>query len=68
MYGEARCKKLAPLKFLNFWSARIGVAYGAVLIYRLTQQWRWLTDPPEWTSLIYFPTVIKMIVGSQTCS
>lgn len=42
-----------------------GVAYGAVLIYGLKQQWRWLTDPPEWTSLIYFPTVVKMIFGPK---
>ena len=27
--------------------------------------WRWLTDPPEWTSVIYFPTVIKMIWGPK---
>jgi hypothetical protein len=42
-----------------------GVAYGALLIYGLKQQWRWLTDPPEWTSVIYFPTVVKMIWGPK---
>lgn len=40
-----------------------GVAYGALLVYGLKQQWRWLTDPPEWTSVVYFPTVVKMIWG-----
>ena len=40
-----------------------GVAYGLVLAYGLKQQWRWITDPPEWTSVIYFPTVVKMIWG-----
>lgn len=40
-----------------------GVFYGAVLAYGLRQQWRWMTDPPEWTSVIYFPTVVKMIWG-----
>ena len=43
----------------------IGVAYGAFLIYGLKQQWRWITDPPEWTSVIYFPTVVKMIWGPK---
>lgn len=40
-----------------------GVVYGLVLAYGLKQQWRWMTDPPEWTSVIYFPTVVKMIWG-----
>ena len=43
----------------------IGVVYGALLVYGLKQQWRWLTDPPEWTSVIYFPTVVKMIWGPK---
>ena len=43
----------------------IGVAYGALLAYGLKQQWRWITDPPEWLSVIYFPTVVKMIWGPQ---
>jgi hypothetical protein len=42
-----------------------GVAYGALLVYGLKQQWRWITDPPEWTSVIYFPTVVKMIWGPK---
>jgi hypothetical protein len=42
-----------------------GVIYGAVLAYGLRQQWRWLTDPPEWTSVIYFPTVVKMMWGPK---
>jgi hypothetical protein len=40
-----------------------GVAYGLLLAYGLKQEWRWITDPPEWTSVIYFPTVVKMIWG-----
>jgi hypothetical protein len=43
----------------------LGVVYGALLIYGLKQQWRWITDPPEWTSVIYFPTVVKMIWGPK---
>ena len=42
-----------------------GVAYGLLLAYGLKEQWRWITDPPEWTSVIYFPTVIKMIWGPK---
>jgi hypothetical protein len=42
-----------------------GVAYGLLLAYGLKQQWRWLFDPPEWTSVIYFPTVVKMIWGPK---
>ena len=42
-----------------------GVVYGAVLAYGLRQQWPWMTDPPEWTSVIYFPTVVKMIWGPK---
>jgi hypothetical protein len=42
-----------------------GVAYGLLLAYGIKQQWRWITDPPEWTSVIYFPTVVKMIWGPK---
>jgi hypothetical protein len=42
-----------------------GVTYGALLAYGLKQEWRWLTDPPEWTSVIYFPTVVKMMWGPK---
>jgi hypothetical protein len=42
-----------------------GFIYGAVLVYGLNQQWRWMTDPPEWTSVIYFPTVVKMMWGPK---
>ena len=42
-----------------------GVTYGLLLAYGLKQQWRWLFDPPEWTSVIYFPTVVKMIWGPK---
>ena len=53
---DARSVEMFELVF-----CAIGVAYGALLIYGLKQQWRWITDPPEWTSVIYFPTVVKMI-------
>jgi hypothetical protein len=42
-----------------------GVAYGLLLAYGIKQQWRWIIDPPEWTSVIYFPTVVKMIWGPK---
>jgi hypothetical protein len=42
-----------------------GVVYGALLAYGLKQEWRWLFDPPEWTSVIYFPTVVKMMWGPK---
>ena len=43
----------------------IGVVYGTLLACGLKQQWRWITDPPEWISVIYFPTVVKMIWGPK---
>ena len=46
-------------------SCVIGVAYGAFLIYGIKQKWGWIMDPPEWTSVIYFPTVVKMIWGPK---
>jgi len=57
---DARSVEMFELVF-----CAIGVAYGALLIYGLKQQWRWITDPPEWTSVIYFPTVVKMIWGPK---
>ena len=42
-----------------------GVVYGLVLAYGIKQEWRWIFDPPEWTSIIYFPTVVKMIWGPK---
>ena len=51
--------------FLELLVCASGVAYGALLVYGLKQQWRWITDPPEWTSVIYFPTVVKMIFGPK---
>ena len=57
---EARSMEVVELVVCS-----IGVAYGALLIYGLKQQWRWITDPPEWTSVIYFPTVVKMIWGPK---
>jgi hypothetical protein len=51
--------------FLELLVCASGVAYGALLVYGLKQQWRWITDPPEWTSVIYFPTVVKMIWGPK---
>lgn len=53
------------VEMLELVSCVIGVAYGAILIYGINQQWRWITDPPEWTSVIYFPTVVKMIWGPK---
>jgi len=57
---DARSVEMFELVF-----CAIGVTYGALLIYGLKQQWRWITDPPEWTSVIYFPTVVKMIWGPK---
>jgi len=51
--------------FLELLVCASGVAYGALLVYGLKQQWRWITDPPEWISVIYFPTVVKMIWGPK---
>jgi hypothetical protein len=42
-----------------------GVVYGLVLAYGIKQEWRWIFDPPEWASVIYFPTVVKMIWGPK---
>ena len=42
-----------------------GVAYGLVLAYGIKQEWPWIFDTPEWTSVIYFPTVVKMIWGPK---
>jgi hypothetical protein len=53
------------IEVLELFVCASGVAYGALLVYGLKQQWRWLTDPPEWTSVIYFPTVVKMIFGPK---
>jgi hypothetical protein len=53
------------VEVLELFVCASGVAYGALLVYGLKQQWRWLTDPPEWTSVIYFPTVVKMIWGPK---
>ena len=52
-----------PVEIIEILVCASGVVYGAVLAYGLRQQWRWITDPPEWTSVIYFPTVVKMIWG-----
>jgi hypothetical protein len=53
------------MEVLEIFVCASGVTYGALLVYGLKQQWRWLTDPPEWTSVIYFPTVVKMIFGPK---
>ena len=53
------------MEVLQLFVCAIGVAYGALLVYGLKQQWRWITDPPEWTSVIYFPTVVKMVWGPK---
>ena len=52
-----------PVEMIEILVCASGVVYGAVLAYGLRQEWRWITDPPEWTSVIYFPTVVKMIWG-----
>ena len=63
MCGEAGMREARSVEVFELLVCAIGVAYGALLVYGLKQQWRWLTDPPEWISVIYFPTVVKMIWG-----
>ena len=58
-------REARSMEGLQLFVCAIGVAYGALLAYGLKQQWRWLTDPPEWTSVIYFPTVVKMVWGPK---
>jgi hypothetical protein len=53
------------IEVLELFVCASGIAYGALLVYGLKQQWRWLIDPPEWISVIYFPTVVKMIWGPK---
>ena len=65
MCGEAEMQEARSMDFLELLVCGCGVAYGAVLVYGLKQQWRWLFDPPEWTSVIYFPTVVKMMWGAK---
>ena len=65
MCGEAGVQETRSMEVVELVVCAIGVAYGALLAYGLKQQWRWITDPPEWTSVIYFPTVVKMIWGPQ---
>ena len=43
----------------------IDVAIGALLVYGLKQQWRWVTDPPKWMFAIYFPAVVKIVWGPK---
>ena len=65
MCGEAGMREARSMEVLQLFVCAIGVAYGALLVYGLKQQWRWITDPPEWTSVIYFPTVVKMVWGPK---
>jgi hypothetical protein len=53
------------IEMLELLVCALGVGYGALLICGLKQRWRWITDPPEWTSVIYFPTVVKMMWGPK---
>ena len=43
----------------------INVIIGAVLVYGLKRQWRWLTDPPEWMFAFYFPAIVKIVHGPK---
>ncbi|MGH7183049.1 MAG: hypothetical protein ACREJN_13860, partial [Nitrospiraceae bacterium] len=65
MCGKAGMQDARSVEMFELVFCVIGVAYGALLIYGLKQQWRWITDPPEWMSVIYFPTVVKMIWGPK---
>ena len=44
-------------------------SYGSSCLRERRRVWppdsRWIFDPPEWTSVIYFPTVVKMIWGPK---
>lgn len=62
---ESSMEETRSLDVLEILVCGGGAAYGAVLAYGLNQQWRWMTDPPEWTSVIYFPTVVKMMWGPK---
>ena len=53
------------MEMFDLFVCTIGLAFGALLVYGLKQDWPWITDPPEWTSVIYFPTVVKMIWGPK---
>jgi hypothetical protein len=65
MCGEAGMQEARSMDVMEVLVCAGGVAYGLLLAYGLKQQWRWLFDPPEWTSVIYFPTVVKMIWGPK---
>ena len=65
MCEEAGMREARSMEVFQLLVCAIGVAYGALLVYGLKQQWRWITDPPEWTSVIYFPTVVKMVWGPK---
>ena len=58
-------REARSMEVFQLFVCAMGVAYGALLAYGLKQQWRWLTDPPEWTSVIYFPTVVNMVWGPK---
>ena len=65
MWGKTGMQEARSMEVVEFAFCALGVVYGALLAYGLKQQWRWVTDPPEWTSVIYFPTVVKMIWGPK---
>ena len=58
-------EEAASVETMEILVCACGVLYGTVLAYGIRQQWRWIMDPPEWTSVIYFPTVVKMIWGPK---
>jgi len=80
-HRPAKPEKVEWAGFVTVWGRRVeeahsievmevlvcasGVAYGLVLAYGIKQEWRWIFDPPEWTSVVYFPTVVKMIWGPK---
>ena len=41
----------------------IGLAFGVLLVYGLTQKWRWVVDPPAWVFANSFPAVVKIVGG-----
>ena len=53
------------MEVLELFVCVLGIAFGAILVYGLKQQWPWIYDPPEWMFAIYFPTVIKMMWGPK---
>ena len=61
----SRVEEARSIEVMEVFVCASGVAYGLVLAYGIKQEWRLIFDPPEWTSVIYFPTVVKMIWGPK---